>query len=233
MTSAPLSRVSVVLPMYNRAAYVAEAIASVYAQTSPVADVVVVDDGSTDESVAVVERVARPGLSIVRQSNRGIGAARNRGIAAATGDWIAFIDSDDLWEPDKLARQLAAGAGDGADLVFGHLVEFLSPERAADLAGTLRVATSPVPGVIASTLLARRAAIERIGPFDERLRVGEFVEWMSRARDLGLGIRMIDQTVARRRVHGGNTVLTRSNADYLRAIKMTLDRRRAGGGRAH
>ncbi len=233
MTSAPLSRVSVVLPMYNRAAYVAEAIASVYAQTSPVADVVVVDDGSTDESVAVVERVARPGLSIVRQSNRGIGAARNRGIAAATGDWIAFIDSDDLWEPDKLARQLAAGAGDGADLVFGHLVEFLSPERAADLAGTLRVATSPVPGLIASTLLARRAAIERIGPFDERLRVGEFVEWMSRARDLGLGIRMIDQTVARRRVHGGNTVLTRSNADYLRAIKMTLDRRRAGGGRAH
>lgn len=233
MTSAPLSRVSVVLPMYNRAAYVAEAIASVYAQPSPVADVVVVDDGSTDESVAVVERVARPGLSIVRQSNRGIGAARNRGIAAATGDWIAFIDSDDLWEPDKLARQLAAGAGDGADLVFGHLVEFLSPERAADLAGTLRVATSPVPGLIASTLLARRAAIERIGPFDERLRVGEFVEWMSRARDLGLGIRMIDQTVARRRVHGGNTVLTRSNADYLRAIKMTLDRRRAGGGRAH
>ena len=72
----------------------------------------------------------------------------------------------------------------------------------------------------------RRAAVERIGPFDETLRVGEFVEWMARARDLGLASRMLSEVVARRRVHGGNTVLTRPNTDYLRAIKSTLDRRR-------
>ena len=118
------------------------------------------------------------------------------------------------------------------DLVFGHVVEFISPERVADLGASLRVSDVPVPGLIATTLVARRAAVDRIGPFDETLRVGEFLEWMGRARDLGLVVRMLDRTVARRRVHGGNTVLTRSNADYLRALKMTLDRRRAAAERA-
>lgn len=227
-------RVSVVLPVYNRADYVAEAIASVYAQTLPPEELVVVDDGSTDASVEVVERCARPGLRILRQPNRGIGAARNRGVAAATGELVAFIDSDDLWERDKLALQWGAiQADDGVDLVFGHLVEFVSPDRAADLAGVLRVSTAPVPGLIASTLLVCRRAVERIGPFEETLRVGEFIEWMGRARDRGLVQRMLPEVVARRRIHGGNTVLTQSGSDYLRALKMTLDRRRSGAGHGH
>ncbi len=221
------ARVSVILPVYNRAAYVAEAIESVLAQTLPADQLIVVDDGSTDDSVAVVERFARPGLHVVRQENRGIGAARNRGLGVATGELIAFIDSDDVWERDKLALQVPALlACEDEQLVFGHLVEFLSPDREEELRGTLQITTEPVPGLTAITLLARRSTIERVGPFDEQLRVGEFVEWMARARDLGLERRILSQVVARRRIHGGNTVLTRSGADYLRAIKSTLDRRR-------
>jgi glycosyltransferase involved in cell wall biosynthesis len=220
-------RVSVVLPVYNRSTYVGEAIESVLAQTLPPDELIVVDDGSTDDSLAVVESFARPCLYVIRQENAGIGAARNRGLGAATGELIAFIDSDDLWERDKLEIQVRALLErDEVQLVFGHLVEFLSPDRADELDGTLRIATDAVPGLIATTLLARRAAIERIGPFDEGLRVGEFVEWMARARDLGLVSRMLPEIVARRRIHGGNTVLTRANTDYLRAIKSTLDRRR-------
>jgi len=220
-------RISVVLPVYNRATYVGEAIASVLAQTLPPDELIVIDDGSTDESLAVVEGFARPGLHVIRQENAGIGAARNRGLAAATGELIAFIDSDDLWERDKLELQVdALRERDDVQLVFGHMVEFLSPDRAAELSGLLRVRTDPVPGLIATTLLARRAAVERIGPFDVALRVGEFAEWMARAHDLGLASRMLPQIVARRRIHGGNTVLTGANADYLRAIKSTLDRRR-------
>jgi glycosyltransferase involved in cell wall biosynthesis len=225
-------RISAVLPVYNRAAYVGEAIASVFAQTLPPDEVIVVDDGSTDESLEVVERFARPGLRVLRQENAGIGAARNRGLGAATGDLIAFIDSDDLWELDKLDRQVRAlRDSDEVQLVFGHLVEFLSPDR-ADLAGSLRIAPDPVPGLIATTLLARRSAVEQIGLFDETLRVGEFVEWMARVRDLRLATRMLPEVVARRRVHGGNAVLTRPNTDYLRAIKSTLDRRRARAAHA-
>lgn len=226
-------RVSVVLPVYNRERYVGEAIASVLDQTLPPDELIVVDDGSTDGSVAVVERHARPCVRLLRRANGGIGAARNTGLHAVTGELVAFIDSDDVWERDKLARQVdVLRANDGVQLVFGHLVEFLSPDRAAELAGALRIATDPVPGLIATTLLARRDAIARIGPFDESLRVGEFIEWMARARDLGLESRVLPEVVARRRVHGDNTVLTRGNADYLRMIKSTLDRRRrvAHGG---
>ena len=224
-------RISVVLPVYNRASYVGEAIESVLGQTRPPDELIVVDDGSTDDSVAVVERWARPSLRVVRQENRGIGGARNSGLREVTGDLVAFIDSDDLWERDKLERQaVALRESDDVQLVFGHLVEFLSPERADELGASLRVSTDPVPGLIATTLLVRRTAAERIGPFDESLRVGEFVEWMARARDLGLATRMLPEVVARRRVHGGNTVLTRPSTDYLRAIKSTLDRRRRAAG---
>jgi glycosyltransferase involved in cell wall biosynthesis len=220
-------RISVVLPVYNRARYVGEAIASVLGQILPPDELIVVDDGSTDDSVAVVERHAGPGVRILRRTNGGIGAARNSGLRAATGDLIAFIDSDDVWQHDKLARQSRV-LQEHADvqLVFGHLVEFLSPERADELAGTLRIAHDPVPGMIATTLLVRRDALERVGLFDESLRVGEFIEWMARARDLGLVSHVLPEVVARRRVHGDNTVLTRGNADYLRMIKSTLDRRR-------
>lgn len=226
-------RVSVVLPVYNRAHYVGEAIDSVLGQTRAPDELIVVDDGSTDDSVAVVERFTHSSVRILRRTNGGIGAARNTGLAAVTGDLVAFIDSDDVWERDKLALQVSA-MEDGSDvqLVFGHLREFLTPERAHELAGALRVASEPVPGLIATTLLARRTAVERIGPFDEALRLGEFIEWMARAHDLGLASRMLPEVVARRRIHGANTVLTRANTDYLRAIKSMLDRRRraAHGG---
>jgi glycosyltransferase involved in cell wall biosynthesis len=213
--------------VYNRARYVAEAIDSVLAQTRAADELIVIDDGSTDDSLAVVESFARPGLHVIRQENGGIGAARNRGLRAATGELIAFIDSDDVWEREKLALQVRAmREDDDVQLVFGHLVEFVSPDRADELSGVLRVATAPVPGLIATTLLARRTAIERIGRFDEVLKVGEFVEWMARAGDLGLRKAMLPEVVARRRIHGGNSVLTQANTDYLRAIKSTLDRRR-------
>jgi glycosyltransferase involved in cell wall biosynthesis len=233
MTLATSARVSVVLPVYNRAAYVGDAIASVLGQTRPPAELVVVDDGSTDESFEVVQSFARPGLHVVRQENGGIGAARNRGLDLATGELIAFIDSDDLWEPGKLELQVRAmGESDDVQLVFGHLIEFLSPDRAAELAGRIRVADRPLPGVIASTLLVRRSAVERIGRFDQSLRVGEFIEWMARAHDLALASRMLPDVVARRRIHGDNTVLTRANTDYLRVVKATLDRRRARAAHA-
>jgi glycosyltransferase involved in cell wall biosynthesis len=228
MAPARTGSVSVVLPVYNRAAYVGEAIESVLSQTCPPAELIVIDDGSTDESLEIVASFARPCLRVVRQANAGIGAARNRGLALATGELIGFIDSDDLWERGKLERQVRAMADySQVQLVFGHLLEFLSPDRATELSGSLRIATGAVPGLIASTLLVRRTAVETIGPFNETLRVGEFVEWMARAHDHDLASLMLPEIVARRRIHGGNTVLTRANTDYLRAIKSTLDRRRA------
>lgn len=98
--------VSVIIPTYNRAALVAEAVASVTAQTFQDFEIVLVDDGSTDETLETLAH--REDITVLRQTRRrGVAAARNLGAAAARGEWLAFLDSDDLWLPEKLARQMA------------------------------------------------------------------------------------------------------------------------------
>jgi glycosyltransferase involved in cell wall biosynthesis len=224
--SGSAARISVVIPVYDRERYVGDAVRSVLEQTRPADELVVVDDGSTDRSMAVVRAFDSPMLRIVERRNGGIGAARNSGVAVATGDLIAFLDSDDVWLPEKLALQERALGATGAMLAFGHLVEFLSPDREQELAGAFEVGLRPAPGLCATTLLARREALDRVGPFDEAFRVGEFIDWLGRASDLDLDQVVVPEVVARRRIHGGNSVLTRSNADYLRVLKRAIDRRR-------
>lgn len=99
--------VSVVIPTYNRAALLPEAIASALGQSNAPVEVIVVDDGSQDETAAVVGGFGSA-VRYIRQSNAGVGVARNTGAGRASGEWVAFLDSDDLWERDKLAVQLAA-----------------------------------------------------------------------------------------------------------------------------
>ena len=99
--------VSVVIPTFNRQKVLPRAVMSVLHQSHRAAEVVVVDDGSTDGTAELI--AARFGsVEILRQDNRGVSAARNAGIRATRGDWVAFLDSDDEWKPDKLERQLAA-----------------------------------------------------------------------------------------------------------------------------
>lgn len=98
-----MSRITAIIPVYNRAAMVREALASVVAQTRRPEEILLVDDGSEDGSGDAAREF--PGVTLIRQANRGISAARNKGIENATGDYIAFLDSDDLWEKDKLEHQ--------------------------------------------------------------------------------------------------------------------------------
>ncbi|MCC6852369.1 MAG: glycosyltransferase [Comamonadaceae bacterium] len=104
------ARISVVMPCFDAAAHLAQSIASVRAQTLSEWELVFVDDGSTDGSVALAEALARDDarIRVVRQPNRGVCAARNAGLAAARGEYLAFLDADDTWEPDFLAQMLAA-----------------------------------------------------------------------------------------------------------------------------
>ncbi len=102
-----MSRVTVVTAAYNAAPYIAETIESVLAQTYTDFDYIVVDDGSSDETVEIAARYA-PRVIVIRQENAGAGAARNRGVELAAGDYVAIVDADDVWAPDKLERQVAA-----------------------------------------------------------------------------------------------------------------------------
>jgi glycosyltransferase involved in cell wall biosynthesis len=217
--------VSVIVPAHNAAPYIAEAIDSIQAQPHENLDIVVIDDGSTDETAEIADV---DGVRVLRQPQRGPGAARNAGLALARGEFIAFLDADDLWTAGRLGVQLRAAASQPhLDLVFGRVEQFVSPEIDAAKAGIYCPAGSS-PGYHVGALLARASAFERVGGFREDLRVGEFVDWCARAEELGLRSHMLDETVLRRRLHSTNLGLTRRDAagDYAVVLKAALDRRR-------
>jgi glycosyltransferase involved in cell wall biosynthesis len=224
--------VSVIIPVYNCERYLAEAINSVLAQTHPAHEIIVVDDGSTDSSAQVARRFG----SAVRyafQPNAGIGAARNRGVRLALGNFFAFLDADDLWTDDKLRQQLAAVAEDPRlDAVFGLAKQFHSPELDAVARSRIQCPARPAPGYVAGSMLIRRSAFEGVGPFETGWRVGEFVDWYLRATEAGLRERMLPEVVLHRRLHATNQgVRERAAAtDYARILKASLDRRRRATG---
>jgi len=180
--------VSVIIPCYNRAQTIRRAIDSALAQSLSEIEILVVDDGSDDDSRDIVsahpdERVRL----IARAQNGGAAAARNTGIAAAQGEWVAFLDSDDVWLPGKLQRQLGAhGARPGPDVsctgVEIHLldhgvVRVRHCEDQPDWARRLAMDCDLSPG---TTQMTRREAFERVGPLDENLPRFEDWDWLLR-----------------------------------------------------
>lgn len=226
------ARISVVIPAYNREKYLGEAVQSALGQTLSPDEIIVVDDGSTDQTAAV----ARSFGGIVRcltRTNGGVGPARNDGVAASSGDILAFLDSDDLWVPQKLEWQAAhLDQHPETDLVFGHMQAFVSPELQPTF--NRSVDTQAMPGMCASTLMVRKKVFEKIGPFDPAERVTEFIEWFSRAQAMGCTSTVLPELVLKRRVHLTNCVHDRKhmNRQYARVLKTILDRRRAGAPRS-
>ena len=230
--------VSVVIPFHNCEAYLAEAIQSVLDQGHAPLELIVVDDGSTDGSAAVARRVgaaehpAGVAVHYLWQEQQGAGAARNRGAAAARGEYVAFLDADDLWTPEKIAVQLAALAADPTlDAVFGNLEQFLQPGLDPALAARYEYHQS-MNGYSAGTMLIRLAAWQRLGGFTPGLRFGEFVDWYVRAKERGLHDLLLPQVFLRRRIHGRNYSLTAADQHiaYVGVAKAALDRRRAAAG---
>ncbi len=227
--------ISAVVTTYNSAAYLGQALDSVFAQTYPVAEVIVLDDGSADDGATA--RVAQGYGARVRyiyQANGGCGAARNAGAAAASGTHLAWLDGDDYWAADKLERQVAVLTADPTvKAVFAHAHQFISPELAGAEAARLDVPEAAMPGRYASTLLLARAAFERVGPFATDMAVSEFIDWYARAVEHGLRIVMLPEALVWRRVHGNNNSRRRAQerSEYARVLKAALDRRRAASAK--
>jgi glycosyltransferase involved in cell wall biosynthesis len=220
-------RVSVVVPVRDGARYLEEALRSIAGQKPLPLEVVVVDDGSRDESARIAEQL---GARVIRQDHAGQAAARNRGLEESRAELVAFLDADDIWPSERLDHAAAAlDSEPGVDLVFGHVREFVSPDLAPAAAARLRPARDPTPARLPGTMLARRSALERVGPFSTEWQVGELMEWLLRAREAGLRESMLGEVVLLRRLHHSNTGRLRwdERGDHARILKQALDRARA------
>jgi glycosyltransferase involved in cell wall biosynthesis len=224
--------VSCLVPAYNAARFIEETLESILAQTRRPDEVIVVDDGSTDATCALVERFA-PQVRLVRQANKGPSAARNLAVRESTGSHVAFLDADDLWKPEKLERQLLRfGERPELEISFSGLVNF----RAASDDGAFRDGitadtTWPRVSISPCTMVAHRTVFATVGEFDEALRRGEDTEWFVRMMMRKVVYEVLPDELLWRRLHDRNLTLDAipTQLDVVRMLKVALDRRRAEG----
>jgi glycosyltransferase involved in cell wall biosynthesis len=216
--------VSVIIPVFNSERFLAEAIESVLAQSHRNLELIVVDDGSTDGGAKAAQGYP---VRYFRQEHRGPGAARNFGIRQARGEFLAFLDSDDLWMPEKTARQtVRLAARPELEAVFGWVEQFSAGEAAPP---KIRNAGIIKNGIHPGAMLIRSAAFARIGPFAEDRRIGEFLDWYARAMEAVLESEILPEVVLRRRIHDENLMRSpkADTSEYARILKAALDRRRS------
>ena len=220
--------VSVIVPVYNAAAYLGEAIESVLAQTYGPVELVIYDDGSTDGSGDVAKQYGSA-VKLMRGDRVGLGAGRNNAIGLAAGRYLAFLDADDRFLPTKLELQMQIlDARPDVDMVFGHVTEFLSPDLDPSSAALLREPVHDVPWRIPNLMLVRREAFDRVGLFSTTLRVGIGVDWYARAVECGLKEAVPPAVVLERRLHASNNGIRERDArhQYLQVLRSSIERRR-------
>ncbi len=218
--------VSVIIPVYNGADFLAEAVGNVLSQHYPALEIIVVDDGSTDDIEEAI-RYLPVDVRYFRQDNSGAASARNRGVKDTSGEFIAFLDVDDLW-PEGNLPMLVTTLMDAPDLDVVHgraqlLVK--NPETGAyDYVGNPK---ESFPFYIGAGLYRRRA-FERVGLFDTDLRFAEDADWFHRAADLNLSIARPEAVTLLVRRHGANMTVGKTLVELnaLRVFKKALDRRR-------
>lgn len=184
--------VSILIPCYNAGAWLAETLASAFAQTWPATEIILVNDGSTDDSLAVARQFEPRGLRLIDGPNRGAAAARNTALAAARGEWIQFLDADDLLAPDKIERQLAllrpAGPGTLASSAWARFMrepadaDFSPHLNWRDTAGVEFLQLHYEHGCMMqpAAWLASRALLDRAGPWNETLSLNDDGEYFAR-----------------------------------------------------
>jgi glycosyltransferase involved in cell wall biosynthesis len=225
-------RVSCIVPAHNAAAYLGEALASILGQTFSPFEVVVIDDGSTDQTVDIARRHGQP-VRVISRECGSPAATRNAGIEASKGEFLAFLDPDDLWHEDKLRRQLDRfRARPELDCSVTHVRNFWSDalsEEAAKYRDHPRM--QPVPGYAFITLLARRRAFDKAGNLSPDRWFSDSVEWFMRARQRGLEIELLPDILTLHRLHANNLTRRRDSAsrdEYVDLVRASLIRRRAG-----
>lgn len=231
MSASTPALVSVMIAVYNNAAYLGEAIESVLGQSYEPVELVVVDDGSDDGSGDVAKSYL-PKVRYEFHDRRGIGASRNRALELSSGDYLAFLDADDRYLPHTVERQMATfEAHPSLDVVFASVREFISPELDDEAKARLRPPAEQIAGRLPTNMLCRRHAFFRVGHFRTDLKRGTTLDWSARAMERQLVSQLLPDVLFERRLHSENNGIREraSTNDYVRVLKAAIDRRRAMG----
>jgi glycosyltransferase involved in cell wall biosynthesis len=220
--------VSVIVPVHNGERFLAPALRSILNQDYRPLELIVIDDGSTDQTAQIAASFSK--ARYFHQSNQGVATGRNAGLAAAQGELIAFLDADDLWEPNKLSLQVGYHLNHpDIDYSFVNLINFLEPGIEKpwwlrdDQLQHGQADYSPV------TMLARSSVFQRVGLFDTSFKVGEDTDWFSRAKDAGIKAGFLANVCVRRRIHGGNLSYEKPSIRLhvlAKILKSSIDRKR-------
>ena len=221
--------VSAIIPVHNGAAFLAAAIRNVLEQDWSSLEVIVVDDGSTDETASIAAQFG-DAIRYAHQARGGPASARNRGIRMARGELLAFLDVDDLWPRGKLRRQagfLAAHAG--VDIVQGLIVRMELDPSAPGPDPAFEECSEPYQFVNLGSAVYRASVFDSVGPFDEALRENEDMDWFIRAWEANVAKVVQDQVALFYRRHAGNMTLEQRHPQLriVPMLKRHLDRLRS------
>lgn len=219
--------VSVIIPVYNAGKYLRESLESVFAQTCQPFEIIAINDGSTDNSLEILNEFSSE-LRIISRENRGVCATLNEALDLAKGELITFQDADDRWVTNKLEKQLEfLNANPEKDACFGMVKQFISPELPDEVKSTISCPDEIQRGILKITLMIRREALDKVGLFDEQMHRGDFIDWFARAEELGITYEVLPELLAYRRLHrGGLSSQHQHEKDLIRIAKAALDRRR-------
>lgn len=191
--------ISTIMSVYNGEEFIAEAVESVFNQTLASAEIIIIDDGSNDNTLEILSKYqSNPNLIIISQENRGASYSQNKAINMATGKYLNFIDADDLWHLDKNRQQLDyLIIHPEIDLCFSHMQQFQQNNKQD------RIYANPQKGLTQLCLMVEKQKFLQVGLFDTN-QFGAFIRWMHKAQIMGLAHIVMDDVLAYRRSHENN-----------------------------
>lgn len=222
--------ISCIVAVFNGERYLKEALDSILAQSYRPLEIIVVDDGSTDGTRAVVANYGEK-VRYFWQTNAGPAAARNFGLNQAQGEFIAFLDADDLWHVEKLIRQMTRfEERPELEMCLTHAQNFWTQElHEEEVRFRDHRLAKPLPCYLTQAVLVRRSVFDKLGPFKANFRHVHDSEWFLRANDQDIIIEVLPDVLVYRRMHQANrsrTLAAYSRDEYLQLVKSTIDRRR-------
>ncbi len=221
-------RITAIIVVRNGERFLADALQSIVRQTRPPDEVLLIDGQSTDRTAEIARSF--PGVRYLLQEDLGIANARNLAIAAATGEFIAFLDADDYWTTDKLAVQMAHML-EHPTLMYTttwltHFYDADCPPRPGYRPESFE---QGIEGRFPGTMLARRAVFEQVGPFNPAFSLAFEVDWFARAQDAGIPSAVIETVLLRKRIHAQNTSMQRERyrQEWFAVMRQSLLRKRS------